>query len=102
MRRFSFLLVSFLFVSTSVLAQFGTLKPIHVEGKNLVTNDGQIVTLHGVMDTPSPYFNNWRWGRDCTTQNITPCINYFDKLFTAITDTTQGAYCNLFRLHLDQ
>ena len=101
MRRFSFLLVSFLFVSTYVLAQFGTLKPIHVEGKNLVTNDGQIVTLHGVMDTPSPYFNNWRWGRDCTTQNITPCINYFDKLFTAITDTIQGAYCNLFRLHLD-
>ena len=29
------------------------------------------------------------------------CIEYFDKLFTAITDSTQGAYCNVFRLHLD-
>ncbi len=83
------------------MAQYGTLGSLHVEGKHLKDTHGNTVVLHGVMDTPSPYFNNYRWGNSCTTANIQPCISYFDKLFTAITDTTQGAWCNLFRLHLD-
>ena len=84
-----------------MMAQPANMKPIHVEGNQLVDSEGNVKVLHGVMDTPSPYFNNNRWGWNCSSDNITPCIEYFNKLFTAITDSTSGAYCNLFRLHLD-
>ena len=82
-------------------AQYGNTPPLHREGNQLKDPHGNTVVLHGVMDTPSPYFNSYRWGNSCNSSTVTPCINYFNKLFTAITDTTSGAYCNLFRLHLD-
>lgn len=85
----------------AVMAQFGTLASLHVDGNLLKDTHGNTVVLHGVMDTPNPYFNNYRWGTSCTSAGIQPCINYFDRLFTAVTDTAQGAWCNLFRLHLD-
>lgn len=95
------LLLTLTILPMAVMAQFGTLATLHVDGNRLKDTHGNTVVLHGVMDTPSPYFNNYRWGTGCTSSDIQPCINYFDRLFTAITDTTQGAWCNLFRLHLD-
>lgn len=85
---------------------WGNMPDLHVEGKHLVDEYGNKVVLHGVMDTPSPYFNNnrWKgpgWGESFNTTHAKNAIAYFDMLFTALTDTTQGAYCNLFRLHLD-
>ena len=53
------------------------------------------------MDTPSPYFNNGRWGSSASTAYVSKCVDYFNTLYAAVTDTKQGAYCNLFRLHLD-
>ncbi len=82
-------------------AQFGTISSLHVEGNQLKDTHGNTVVLHGFMDTPSPYFNEWRWGNACNDNNVQPCIDYFNRIFNAVTDTTQGAYCNLFRLHLD-
>lgn len=89
--------------SMAMMAQatLGNLSPLHVEGNQLKDQHGNTVVLHGVMDTPSPYFNNYRWGNQCNSSGISPCLSYFNKLFTAITDSTSGAYCNLFRLHLD-
>ena len=80
---------------------FGSLQPLHVDGNQLKDPQGNVVVLHGVMDTPSPYFNSYRWGGSPTDGNLSSCVNYFNKLFTAITDSASGAYCNLFRLHLD-
>ena len=80
---------------------YGNLQPLHVDGNQLKDPQGNVVVLHGVMDTPSPYFNSYRWGGSPTDGNLSSCVNYFNKLFTAITDSTNGAYCNLFRLHLD-
>ena len=80
---------------------FGKLVPLHVDGNQFKDPSGNTVVLHGVMDTPNPYFNSYRWGNNCSDGTVSSCINYFDKLFTAITDSTHGAYCNLFRLHLD-
>ena len=78
------------------------LPDLHVEGKNLVDSEGQTVVLHGVMDTPNRYFNGNRWGTGgYNVSDITPCLNYFEKMFTAITDKEQGAYCTVFRLHMD-
>lgn len=90
-----------LFVAVAAKAQFGVLSPLHVSGTQLQDEQGNRVVLHGVMDTPSPYFNNGRWGSSASTAYVNRCINYFDQLYSAITCTDQGACCNVFRLHLD-
>jgi len=78
------------------------LPALRVQGKNLVDANGKTVVLHGVMDTPNRYFNGNRWGMGgYNVSDITPCLNYFEKMFTAITDKSQGAYCTVFRLHMD-
>ena len=78
------------------------LPDLHVEGKNLVDSEGKTVVLHGVMDTPNRYFNGNRWGTGgYNASDVTPCLDYFEKMFTAITDKSQGAYCTVFRLHMD-
>lgn len=82
-------------------AQFGMLSPLHVSGSKLQDEQGNHVVLHGVMDTPSPYFNGGRWGSSASVAYVGSCIDYFNKLYSAVTDTAQGAYCNQFRLHLD-
>ena len=80
------------------------LPSISVKGKHLVDEKGNTVTLHGVMDTPNRYFNGWRWQGwkpEYNGEDVQPCLNYFEKLFTALTNHDQGAYCTVFRLHLD-
>lgn len=78
------------------------LPDLHVEGKNLVDSEGKTVVLHGVMDTPNRYFNGNRWGTGgYNVSDVTPCLDYFEKMFAAITDKSQGAYCTVFRLHMD-
>ncbi len=89
------------FAPLSAFAQFGVVEPLHVSGNQFRDPSGNKVVLHGVMDTPSPYFNSYRWGNACNDGTVSACLNYFEKIFTGITDTKQGAYCNLFRLHLD-
>lgn len=78
------------------------LPALRVQGKNLVDANGKTVVLHGVMDTPNRYFNGNRWGKGgYEVGDEAPCLNYFEKMFTAITDKEQGAYCTVFRLHMD-
>ena len=65
------------------------LPALRVQGKNLVDANGKIVVLHGVMDTPNCYFNGWRWQQwkpDYSEADIKPCLEYFSKQFSAITD----------------
>ena len=83
---------------------FGTTPALHVDGNVLKDPSGNTVVLHGVMDTPSPYFNSYRWGtywNGLGDDAVSPCLNYFDQITTAITSPSKGTYCNLFRLHLD-
>lgn len=66
-----------------------------VQGKNLVDANGKIVVLHGVMDTPNRYFNGWRWQQwkaDYSEADIQPCLDYFSKQFSAITDKKHGLF----------
>lgn len=74
--------------------------PLHVDGNQLRDPAGNKVVLHGVMDTPSAWFNNNRWG-SVNDANISACVNYFNTLFTAMTNPEAGTYANIFRLHLD-
>lgn len=111
------LLSVFTLYSASLLAMaqttYGNLAPLHVEGNQMKDPQGRVVVLHGVMDTPNSYFNgghwhgirhqsgDWVWYDDYNTTGATNCKAYFKKLLTAVTDQEQGAYCDLFRLHLD-
>lgn len=88
--------------------EWGKTTKLSVKENYLVDPEGNQVMLHGVMDTPSPYFSGYRftdghWINVQTQgdQYISKCISYFDKLFTAVTDTASSAWCNVFRLHLD-
>ena len=50
---------------TAVMVEAQVQKPLpslHVEGRWLVDTHGNHVVLHGVMDTPNMYFNDYRWG----------------------------------------
>ena len=87
--------------ATAQVVAYDQLQPLHVDGNYLKDPYGNKVVLHGVMDTPNAWFNGGRWGWSYDSNGVVGCINYFEKLFTAITDSTSGAYCNIFRLHLD-
>ena len=73
------------------------LPTLHVDGKWLVDTHGNHVVLHGVMDTPSAWFNNGRWGWSYDDAGRQRCLNYFEKLFAGL----EKAKCNVFRLHLE-
>ncbi|MBR6035827.1 MAG: cellulase family glycosylhydrolase [Bacteroidaceae bacterium] len=77
------------------------LPPLHVDGKFLKDDQGNKVVLHGLMDTPSPFFNEHRWGDYTSDATVDNCKNYFNAIFDVITDKEKGANCKLFRLHLD-
>ena len=94
-------LLTIVFVTCAALGMWaqGTkpLPSLHVEGKWLVDTHGNHVVLHGVMDTPSMWFNNNRWTGGYNETGATNCKAYFKKLFTGL----EQAKCNVFRLHLD-
>ena len=96
-----FTLLALALLPLGAMAQFGVVTPLHVNGNQLNDQFGNKVVLHGVMDTPSPYFNHNRWGYTCTDNNVQPCINYYDKVFGALQNPAKGTYCNIFRLHLE-
>ena len=73
------------------------LPTLHVEGRWLVDTHGNHVVLHGVMDTPSAWFNSGRWGWSYDDAGRERCINYFEKLFQGL----EEAKCTIFRLHLE-
>ena len=92
-------LLAALLVSTATVVAQGVkpLPSIHVEGKWLVDTHGNHVVLHGVMDTPSAWFNGGRWGWSYDDAGRQRCLNYFEKLFTGF----EKAKCTVFRLHLE-
>ena len=95
MKRLFLFLTALMFVAVSWAQGIKPLPTLHVEGRWLVDQHGNHVVLHGVMDTPSAWFNDGRWG--WSYSSVTPCINYFEKLFTGL----EQAKCDVFRLHMD-
>ena len=70
-KRFLAILAAVLLPSC-LFAQFGVVSPLHVNGNQLNDAYGNKVVLHGVMDTPSPYFHKYRWGYSCTSTDCAP------------------------------
>lgn len=96
-----FLLLLLLPVMVMGQPQLGNLPPLHVDGNVLKDIHGNKVVLHGVMDTPSMWFNSNRWSGGYNSTGATNCLTYFKKLFNFLTKNEDGAYCNVFRLHMD-
>ena len=98
-------LISILWALGAAAQGVKPLPSLHTEGRWLVDKHGNQVVLHGVMDTPSNYFNGGRWEgskalgwwdhyNDTGAAN---CLAYFEKLFKGM----QKAKCDVFRLHMD-
>ena len=93
-------LLSILFATCLTIGAWALDTPLpslHVEGKWLVDTYGNHVVLHGVMDTPSMWFNNNRWTGGYNATGAKNCVAYFHKLFAGM----KQANCDVFRLHLD-
>ena len=97
MKRYLICAVALMLGLTSWAQGVKPLPSIHQEGKWLVDTYGNHVVLHGVMDTPSAWFNNGRWGWSYDDAGRKRCLDYFEKLFTGL----EKAKCNVFRLHLE-
>ena len=94
------ILFSIIFAFCALVVYAQGVKPLptlHVEGKWLVDSHGNHVVLHGVMDTPSAWFNGGRWGWSYDDNGRQNCIAYFEKLFKGL----EQAKCDVFRLHMD-
>ena len=96
-KQFICFLTAVLFLAVGFAQGVKPLPTLHVEGKWLVDSHGNHVVLHGVMDTPSAWFNNGRWGWSYDDAGRKRCLDYFEKLFTGF----EEAKCNVFRLHLE-
>ena len=99
-----YLILLFCCLYLPMRAQQSNLPALHVDGKWLVDENGKHVVLHGVMDTPNMYFNDWRWGApwgypqtNYDDNGVSKCLDYFEKIFSGI----ERANCDVFRLHLD-
>ena len=84
-----------LLLSVIAMAQSEGLLPLHVSGNRLCDSQGNHITLHGVMDTPSPYFNRHRWGYVCNDTTARAAIAYYDKIFAALNNSRKGTFCDL-------
>jgi beta-xylosidase len=97
MKNFCFFAIVFLCTLTLSAQGVKPLPSLHVEGKWLVDTHGNHVVLHGVMDTPSMWFNSNRWSGGYNNTGATNCKNYFEKIYAGM----EKANCTVFRLHLD-
>jgi hypothetical protein len=88
-------------VVETVTWPLGTPK-LKVVGKYLKDPCGNIVKLHGVAITPSPWFNGgavgeWRWNN----YDVAGCLQYNNAIMDKLSDAKQGWYLNYVRLHID-
>ncbi len=98
MKKTIILVIGALLLALSGFAQgVKPLPTLHVDGRWLVDEHGNHVVLHGVMDTPSAWFNGGRWGWSYDDAGRQRCLDYFEKLYTGL----EKAKCNVFRLHLE-
>lgn len=71
------------------------LKNLHVEGRYLKDDEGNIVNLHGVAQTFSPFFNNNAW----TNYDVDGCLRYNQNLLDEV--LAAGWEINFVRQHMD-
>ncbi len=70
---------------------------LHVDGRNLKDDAGHTVTLHGFVQTYSPWFNER--GTKWNNYNVSACLRYNQGLIDRM--LSGGWKVNLLRLHMD-
>lgn len=88
-------------VEETITWPLGTPK-LKVVGKYLKDPCGNIIKLHGVAMTTSPWFNGgavgeWRWNN----YDVAGCLTYNKAVMNKLSDPKQGWYLNYVRLHID-
>lgn len=89
-----------LFLETPVQTPTYTFDPVnlpslHVDGRYLKNEAGEIVNLHGFAQTYSPFFNNDSW----SNYDVDACLSYNQKCFDGI--LAAGWKVNFVRQHMD-
>lgn len=74
-----------------------TMPPLHVEGRYLVDDKGNRITLHGFGQTYSPWFNEQ--GSKWSNYNVAACLKYNQEKIDGILKA--GWKANWLRLHMD-
>lgn len=82
-------------VETPDIGDRQELKALHVDGRYLKDAEGNIVNLHGVAQTYSPFFNNNAWGN----YDVDGCLRYNQLLFDRV--LAAGWEINFVRQHMD-
>ena len=72
-----------------------TLARLHVDGRYLRDAEGNIVNLHGFVQTFSPFFNDNQW----SDYNVEACLEYNQGMIDKILEA--GWKVNLIRQHMD-
>ncbi|MCI6490640.1 MAG: glycoside hydrolase family 5 protein [Prevotella sp.] len=70
---------------------------LHIEGRNLVDENGNKVLLHGFGQTYSPWFNEQ--GKYWTNYNVSGCLYYNKRMIAGL--LTKGWKVNWIRMHMD-
>lgn len=76
----------------------GAPPPIHVKGRHIIDNKGNVVRFRGTMRSINSWFDGQRWGGGDDDAAVERCLDYSRKLHAAVTDNKQGTYCNMIRL----
>ena len=94
--KFKNLLAALLFLC-GMSAPAQSPSPLHVEGRYLVNEQGEVMNLHGFAQTYSPWFNeqNTKW----TNYNVSACLAYNQGLIDKI--LAAGWKMDFCRLHMD-
>ena len=82
-------------VETPDIGDRQELKELHVDGRYLKDAEGNIVNLHGVAQTYSPFFNNNAWGN----YDVDGCLRYNQLLLDKV--LAAGWEINFVRQHMD-
>ncbi|HEY4788263.1 MAG TPA: family 43 glycosylhydrolase [Bacteroidales bacterium] len=87
-----------LFIVANTKAWVGESIPkLHVEGRYLKDNHGNIVNLHGFAQTYSPWFNEQ--GKYWTNYDVAGCLSYNKNIIDGV--LAAGWKVNFIRLHMD-
>lgn len=80
---------------TETVTEVNEVTALHVDGRYLKNEKGEIVNLHGFAQTFSPYFNQYGWNN----YDVDACLAYNQKCFDGV--LAAGWKMNFVRQHMD-
>ncbi|MGV8826984.1 MAG: family 43 glycosylhydrolase [Breznakibacter sp.] len=95
--RLVFCFILSLFLKPALAWEGMPLPPLKVEGRYLTDTHGNVVNLHGLAQTYSPWFNER--GTKWTNYDVAGCLAYNQGIIDDILDA--GWKMNFMRLHMD-